>query len=339
MKSFADDQLNNATLNRRNWILAIEDARTNTAKLINAEVSEVAFMPDVSIAMSLTSQALANKRKVALLKDEFPSVVLPWVSHGYDISWIERADDQSFDLSDFEAAIKSGTQIVVISWVHYNSGITTDLNNLGLICKQHGALLIVDATQGLGAIPMDVKKCNISILMASTFKWLTGGYGTCLLYVSDEIRNQFHQKAMGWNSLVDFGLEPTRESNWKTGAAAFELGHSKYFNVLTFGQALKEIQEIGVAGINERIHSLKQYLINELEKCGILTISVEAAKATSGIITIKSDNKLHGWLTKQKITTTHRDNYLRISMHFYNDSEDIDSLVNAISSYSPAKLR
>ncbi len=338
MKAFAEDQLSNATLNRSKWISAIEDTRNNTAELINAKASEVAFTPDVSIAMSFTAQALAHKKKVALLKDEFPSVVLPWVSHGYDISWIERADDQSFDLSDFEASIKSGTQIVVISWVHYNSGITTDLNNLGRICKQHGALLIVDATQGLGAIPMDVKKCNISILMASTFKWLTGGYGTCLVYVSDEIRNQFHQKAMGWNSLIDFGLEPTRESNWKTGAAAFELGHSKYFNVLTFGQALKEIQEIGVAGINERIHYLKQYLIVELKKCGILPISVEAAKATSGIITVKSDKKLHGWLTKQNITTTHRDNYLRISVHFYNDSKDIDRLVNAISSYSPAKL-
>ncbi|MEQ9298915.1 MAG: aminotransferase class V-fold PLP-dependent enzyme [Cyclobacteriaceae bacterium] len=338
MKTFAEDQLNNATLNRSNWIATIEESRNNTAKLINAAISEVAFTPDVSIAMSFTAQALGHKKTVAILEDEFPSVVLPWISHAYDISWIKRAEDHSFDLSDFEKAIVGGTHVVIISWVHYNSGITTDLETLGQLCKEHGAILVVDATQGLGAIPMDVKKYNISILMASTFKWLTGGYGTCVMYVSDEIQSALHHKAMGWNSLVDFGMEPTLQSNWKTGAPSFELGHLKYLNLITFGQALKELQETGIQNINQRIESLREYLINSLGQLDKTPILRETQQVVSGIITVAADIELQKWLTQQNIIITYRENYIRLSVHFYNDFEDVDRLASAISGYSPSKL-
>lgn len=338
MKSFAEDQLNNATINRNNWIATIEETRSNTAKLLNATVSEVAFTPDVSIAMSFTAQALVQKKTVTMLEDEFPSVVLPWISHEYKISWVKRAEDHSFSLSDFEKAITAGAQVVVVSWVHYNSGITTDLKTLGQLCKKHGAILIVDATQGLGAIPMDVRNWNIDILMASTFKWLTGGYGTCVMYVSDEIQSALQHKAMGWNSLVDFGIEPTLQSNWKVGAPSFELGHLKYLNIITFGQALKELQELGVQNIDQRIDSLREYLIKRFGELDKAPMTTETQQANSGIITVKADIELHRWLTKQNIITTYRDNYLRLSVHFYNDFEDVDRLLNAISGYSPSKL-
>lgn len=338
MKSFAEDQLNHATLNRSNWITSIEEARTNTAKLINADVTEVAFTPDVSIAMSMTAQALSQKKKVAILKDEFPSVSLPWISHGIEISWIKRAKDHSFDLADFESAIKAGAELVVVSWVHYNSGITTDLESLGQLCKKNEVLLIVDGTQGLGAIPMDVKKRNIDILMGSTFKWLTGSYGTCIIYVADHLKVKLNQRAMGWNSLIDFNGVPADKMNWKSGAPGFELGHLKYTNFISYGHALSEIQQIGIPNINERINALKTYLIKQLAGFGQSPISHDVSQNCSGIITIKTDKVLFQFLTEQKVISTYREEYIRLSVHFYNDFEDVDRLVEAISGYSRAKL-
>lgn len=339
MKSFADDQLNNASLNRSIWISSIEEARSNTAQLINAKLEEVAFTPDVSIAMSMTAQALLQKKKVAILKDEFPSVSLPWISHGFKISWIKRAEDHSFDLADFETAFKAGAKIVVISWVHYNSGITTDLESLGQLCVKNKVLLIVDGTQGLGAIPMDVEKWNIDILMGSTFKWLTGGYGTCILYVADHIKPQLHKKAMGWNSMIDFNTDPADSTNWKTTAAGFELGHLKYANIIGYGHALKEIQQIGITNIQDRIKSLRLYLLEQLATLDLYPIAADRSQnCSSGIITIQAEKALFHFLADQKVITTYREGYIRLSVHFYNDFEEVNRLVEAISRYSPAKI-
>ena len=334
MRAFADDQWSNATLNRSAWLSEIEMTRSAVAKMVGAIDLEIAFTPDVSIAMSMTAQALENKERIALLRDEFPSVVLPWISHGYDVTWIERAQDQTFDLADFEKALNDGIKIVAVSWVHYNSGITTDLVTLGKMCKAYGALFIVDCTQGLGAIPMDVKTCNIDILMASTFKWLTGGYGTCLLYISEGIKKQLNQRAMGWNSLIDFEVDPQNQENWKIGAPSFEPGHLKYSNVLTFSTALQQIKTIGVAQINKHINSLTTYLEDRLSSIGLSPIAPGLSRDRSGIMTVRLEKSIYDRLNRDQIIATYREDYIRLSLHFYNDFKDIDRLTEAISGYS-----
>ncbi len=334
MRAFANDQLSNATLNRSAWLSEIEMTRSAVAKMVGASESEIAFTPDVSITMSLTAQALENKTRIALLRDEFPSVVLPWISHGYDVTWIERAQDQTFNLADFEKALNDGTKIVTVSWVHYNSGITTDLVTLGKMCKAHRALFIVDCTQGLGAIPLDVKACDIDILMASTFKWLTGGYGNCILYVSNEIKDQVRQKAMGWSSLTDFGQDPSIRANWKVGASSYELGHPKYSNILTFSKALQKIEAIGIAQINERINSLTTYLEDRLSSIGLSPIAPRLSRNRSGIMTVRLEKSIYDRLNCDQIIATYRENYIRLSLHFYNDFKDVDRLTEAISGYS-----
>lgn len=334
MKAFAEDQLYHATGHRSSWIDKIDTARLHTARLINAEVAEVGFAPDVSLAMSLTAQALSHKKKVAILKDEFPSVALPWISHGFDLIWIARAEDHSFDLADFEAAIAAGAEIIVVSWVHYNSGITTDLATLGSMCRASEILLVVDGTQGLGLLPMDVNKWSIDLLVGSTFKWLTGGYGTCIVYVANPLRRLLNIKAKGWNSLVDFGEDPVRQDNWKTGALSFEPGHLKYPNLLAYAQAIGEIEALGIRPIYERVVALRAALIRHLEALGMEPIAPQSSRLTSGIITYRADSALHKHLLQHQIMTTYRDGYLRVSVHFYNDLEDVDRLAEAISGYS-----
>jgi selenocysteine lyase/cysteine desulfurase len=155
------------------------------------------------------------------------------------------------------------------------------------------------------------------------------------LYVADHIKGMLNQRAMGWNSLVDFGTAPTQQENWKVGASSFELGHLKYVNLIIYGHAIKEINEIGIKSIHNRIASLRAYLTDQLIDIGVSPISPATDKlVSSGIVTIKADSSLHNWLTQHHIISTHREDYLRISMHFYNDFDDVDRLVEAILGYS-----
>jgi cysteine desulfurase / selenocysteine lyase len=198
-----------------------------------------------------------------------------------------------------------------------------DLVELGKLCKRKKIAYVVNATQGIGAMPLDVKKANIDFLTCSGFKWLEAGYGIGILYINKKWLDAVDCPMAGWQRGV-------RGS--KKWARDLEVGCPQFPNIFALGGALKLLNTIGKKRIQERIYELNDYLIEQLKPLQVTIVTPLDKKYRSGITIIKMDNpqKVVQRLAKQKIIVSARGEGLRVSVHIYNNKNDIDRFVSVL---------
>jgi len=329
---FYQDQLQHATINRNNWLDAIKSAREVAANLLGTSSANVGFTTDVSAGINFVADRVAQHKRIVLIKGDFPSVNIPWITKGHSIDWVEKDQDQCISLSEIDKALGAGNKVLAISWVQYSSGFTIDLKELSKICHRKNSLLIVDGTQAVGSLPINLEDLQIDALLASSFKWQGAGYGICLYYENPNSKFDHPIKMTGWNSLKRFSGELTRE-NLKENAPAIEAGHAKYASLIALNSALLEMSEIGFNEIFKKNQSLRSMLIRELEEVGVHFHSNIVLENQSSIVCIKASDELAQFLDQAAVKVTRRDDYIRLSLHYYNDEQDITNMVEAIKSF------
>ncbi len=330
LKEHIDDFLIDGALHREQWIEVRKSARNKVGEILGSQSSEIGFLTDVSTGMSLVAAAMKKYKKVLLIADDFPSVGIPWIRSGFEITWIKKEHDLTIDFEKIEEALKGGIDILSISWVQYNSGYKIDLDILGDLCLKYETKLIVDGTQGFCALPVIPAKSKVHVFVSSAFKWMTSGYGIAVIYIDPELRKDLAFEAGGWNSLVDFFGSWESAENYKDTAEFIELAHPKYANLITLNHALRELQEIGLAKIHERVTNLSKYLQSNLENAGIETLSNFSDTECSGIRLMRGNKDIFNKLESENVKVTFREDYFRVATHFYNEEEDIDRLIDSI---------
>lgn len=328
LKQHIDDFMINGALHREEWIAVKEKARDKVAQIMEVPSEDVGFLTDVSTGMSFLATAMKGYKKVLLIKDDFPSVGIPWIRSGYEVIWLNKEADLSIDLNKCEEALKKGIDILAISWVQYNSGFRIDLDKLGDLCEQYDTKLVVDGTQGFCAFPLSLGSSKIHVFMASAFKWMTAGYGVAVIYIDPQLRNELKFEAGGWNNLIDFFGTWEGEENYKATTELVELAHPKYANLITLDHALSEFIEIGINHIQERVARLSSYLQEQLIQSGIVALSNYSEKESSAIRLMRGNKELFHKLENEKVKVTFREDYFRVAPHFYNQESDIDKLIN-----------
>ncbi len=98
LKAHIDDFLIDGALHREQWIEVKESARGKVASALNADPLNIGFLTDVSTGMSFIAAAMKKYRKVLLVEEDFPSVGIPWIRSGYEITWIKKENDLSIDI-------------------------------------------------------------------------------------------------------------------------------------------------------------------------------------------------------------------------------------------------
>ena len=140
--------------------------------------------------------------KIVAFEERVPANYFPWKrleAKGVKIEWLRFSDP--LDRID-EAA--RGARLLTISFVQYSGGYRADLEAIGEICHRRGTLFFVDAIQGLGALPLDVRKCRIHGLAADGHKWLLGPEGCGILYIQQDIQDQIDPVEFGWTNIAGF---------------------------------------------------------------------------------------------------------------------------------------
>jgi len=177
------------------------------ADLLSAKTSEVALIQNFSIGLNLFVQSLPAKTKILLIEQDYPSLTTPFVINDFEVIWTTFEDDNTLDLTKIEEAIKRHKPaFFALSHCQYLTGYLADLESIGAICKQYNCKLIVDATQSFGSISIDVKKCNISILGASCYKWALAGFGNGFLYINENTLNTIAAAMLSYKATKNFTL-------------------------------------------------------------------------------------------------------------------------------------
>jgi cysteine desulfurase / selenocysteine lyase len=325
------------------WFKAYETARSAAARLLNAESCEIAFVKNTSEAISFVANGLDWQAgdEVVSVESEFPANYYPWkIQEKRGVRLVLVQEEQGrVALESLVRALTPRTRVVAISFVQFLSGYRVDLERLGEICASRSILLFVDAIQGLGAFPVDVRQAKISALAADGHKWLLGPEGSGLFFLRRELLDEVRPSTVGWMSVRGWNDFSTRDLTWRDDATRFEYGTPNTVGIYGLGAALQLLLEVGVDSIGQRILNLTERLRTGLAAQGHHIYGPSDPEECSGIVSFVphagSAEDVMRFLERQRILVAARCGKVRVAPHFYNTEPEIDRALELLGSYQP----
>lgn len=338
--AFVDDATRFGTAHYETWMLELERTRKNFAKLINANLDEVAFVKNTSEGISIVANGFDWQPgdNVVIPDIEFPANVYPWWNlkqRGVETRMVKSIEGRVL-FDDLVKQVDDRTRILSLSSVECNSGFRSDLNRIGAFCKEKGVLFFVDAIQSLGVLPMDVKKDHIDFLSADGHKWMLSVEGLGGFYISQAAMDKIRPVTMGWGNVVNAENFMSYDFTFKKDARKFEEGTPNTMSIHAFGAALGLLLETGIDNIEKRVMNLGDCIISELNRRDIKVYSSTLSDERSGNISFVLDKGIDGlysYMLENKVKLTVRDGLVRFSPHFYNNEDEILKVFDLLDGY------
>jgi selenocysteine lyase/cysteine desulfurase len=317
------------------WVETYDAVRCSLAQLLNAEPSEIAFAKNTSEGISIFANGLDWRPgdEVVSIEREFPANFYPWKAlekRGVALRLVP-AEAGRVSQETILGALTSRTRVVTVSFVQYISGFRLDLEKLGQACAACGCLLFVDAIQGLGAFPVDVKRAHIAGLAADSHKWMLGPEGSAVLYVNRQVMERITPREIGWTSVRHWSDFSRRELSWRDDARRYECGTLNTVGIYGLGAAVNLLLEVGIPNVAERVLDLTDRLRSGLLAQGHSVFGPRARAEASGIVSFVPHQgeaeRLLEWFLDHRVQVAARGGMVRIAPHFYNTEEEIDRVL------------
>lgn len=330
------------------WSKRVEEVRRSAAELIGADDSEIVLVPNTTTGINLVAEGLDWREgdNVVILADEYPSNVYPWMNQqrrGVETRTV-TTDFGRIDLQRVREACDHRTRVVSVSWVGFSTGYRQDVDSLAAIAHQAGALFFLDAIQGLGVFPLDVRETPIDFLAADGHKWMLGPEGAGMAYVRAEHLDKLRPAGVGAASVVgrydysaiDFRLRPT--------AARFEGGSQNLAGLIAWGASLDLLMAWPRGGVADAVLAISDLACERLRSIGAEIATHRAPKVAggspaawdprSGVVSFslpgKDPQQARERCLAEGVALSCRGGRLRISPHAYTNAEDVDRLVAAL---------
>lgn len=332
--------------------------RQEIARLINAHAEDIALVESTTHGLQVLAQVvpLAEGDRVLVGETEFLGLAVPWIgrqpSQRFEMVTVPHRDGRLL-VEEFARRIDGRTRLILLSSVQWNNGYRADLSAFSALAREHGCVLVVDAIQQLGAIPIDVQQTPIDFLVCGGHKWLNAPAGRGFVYVHPTWQERarglcprgylhIEQPSEGW---AEYFATPTipaiRAYDFVGDARAFELGGTaNYPGNVVLGEAVRLLNQIGPKTIASHVFELGEYLIDKLLRAGTIVVSPRDEASRSGIITFTlgqgpaRDRACLARLWDANVVISHRYTAsvggLRVSVHLYNDRADVDRLIDAL---------
>lgn len=315
---------------------ALQDARTKTAALLGCDPDEVAFARNTGEGIIWTAESIRWQPgdEVLLYQGEYPTVPYPFMmkeSEGVK-TVVRQMEERRVTPEMVERDLSRRTRLLAISFVQFDSGFRADLKRIGAVCKQNGTLLLVDAIQGLGALPLNVRDCGVDFLAAGTHKWLWGLQGLGVYYVRRELLPELRPVHIALGSMVhgDDPEYPNQEYvvDVKKDASRFEEGSHNYLGLVALNAALDLITEIGVEAIAGRIKELTDFMLAGAVERGGEVVSPRGPDEWSGIVLWRPParrpaKEIVPAMHKELIVINEREDCVHAGINAYNNEDDV----------------
>ncbi|MEO6835880.1 MAG: aminotransferase class V-fold PLP-dependent enzyme [Candidatus Tumulicola sp.] len=321
--------------------------RERIGRFIGAKGSEIATIASTSAGANVVALGIDWQPgdAVLLCDNEFPSNAVPWVAlrkRGVEVRLLStQAERLTPDVLRRE--MTSRTRAVALSWVSYADGYRHDLAGLSEIAHDAGALLCVDAIQGLGALRLDVGETGIDALYAGAGKWMMGLHGVGFLYVRGDLVDRLALAMPGWRSMADIWDFHRYDQAYSPDAVRFEGGTPNFLGTVSLVKSIELFERSGPAAIERHVLALTDRLCEGLERAGAVLRTLRGPDVSSGIVTFAmpgSDSVALGRaLQKNGVVTTYRPSGIRVAPHGYNTCDEIDRLLEIATHARDASAR
>jgi selenocysteine lyase/cysteine desulfurase len=237
-------------------------------------------------------------------------------------------------IDEIISLIDQHTAVVCISHVEYGNGQTFDLHLLAEATHEHGALLVVDATQSTGAIPIDVQACPIDALISGAYKWLCGPFGAAFMYLAPHLQTKLEPGLVGFRSHKNMWDLDASRIDYPQAAQKFEFSTMAFGCAVGLTRAINFLNDVGVKNIFQYNRQLADRLIEGLQARGAVITSPLEDKSRSSIVRAHFENigsnKIIQSLKQAGVFVSRRGDSIRFSPHLYNSISDIDKALAEI---------
>lgn len=339
LHEFVDAQATGGVMGVFGYELQMPQYRERIGRFIGASGSEIAVLRNTGDGANAIAGGFPWQPgdELILPDNEFPSNARPWLGlrqRGVNIRFVEHARERMTP-DVLRSMLTPRTKLVTVSWVGFADGYRHDLAGLAEVAHSAGALFCVDAIQGLGAFPLDVRACNVDALYGAGAKWMLALQGVGFLYVRDDARDRLELAAPGWRSASDMWDFLRYEQPFVDDASRFEGGTPNFIGALSLARSIELFEETGTRAIAAHVLALTDRLVEGLQRIGADVLSVRGENCSSGIVTFTVPGcdpvKLGKALQREGIVTTYRANGIRVSPHGYNTHDEIDHVLDAVA--------
>ncbi len=344
--------INGIKQKRKPYLLSPEDFFHDTetlrglfAQLINAkDKNRCVIIPSVSYGIANVSNNLKVEKgdHIILTGEQFPSNVYPWMSlreKGATLNFIDAPDTlvkrgEKWNEKILEA-ITPQTKLVAIGHVHWADGTLFDLMAIRKKTREVGALLVIDGTQSVGALPFDVSEIQPDALICGAYKWMMGPYSIGMAYYSEAFdtgvpleENWINRKeSQNFDDLINYKEE------YQPGALRYEVGeHSNFILVPMLIAAIKQLLKWQPKKIQVYCKNLVDPYLEEMKAYGGF-IEEEAFRGNHLIGVRFNDFKKEQAkkiFKKHKVSLSIRGNAIRLAPNVYNDELDMKKLMKSL---------
>lgn len=316
----------------------LDGLRTSAARLLNATATDIAVGPSETVMMASLAWAVSPPAGSTIVATRIthPSTVYPWCrvaeATGARLHWVP-ARDQYVDPEALEAAIGPETAVVCLSHVEYGSGQVHDLKRITERAHRHGAIVVVDATQSAGQVPIDVQDSGVDAVAASSYKWLCGPFGAGFIYLAPSLQG-LNPGILGWRSHRDMWDFQADRLDLPEGAIRYEFGTMGYGSALGAKLAIDHLLDIGIDRIAAHNQRLAGRLVDGLRARGATILSPQDEAERSATVAARFATadavRLARGLKDEGVVMSRRQDFLRFSPHLYNSAADIDRALAAL---------
>ncbi len=321
-----------------------ERARAAAARLINADPCDIALTPSISYGVATAAKLLTIPRgtRVVVLESDHSSPVLEWharaEAQGFAVETVRQPGDGDWTsavLAVIERAGAASVSLASISWVHWSDGGLIDVDKVSAALRRQGAMFLIDATQAIGVLAMDVKRLDPDFVLFPTYKWVLGPYGRAFLYVAKR-----HQGGIPLEQISAARRDVRAESavyftdlNYLPDARRFDMGERDYFISMEMASiGMEMLADWGASAVVQRIAMLTGRLAEGVRNLGVDVPDVRLR--APHILSLAFEGGMPAGLVEglasEGVYVAPRLGRLRVSPHVYNDEVDVDRFVEVL---------
>ncbi len=318
--------------------------REKVARLIGGRSDEIAVTTGASSGLAAIAAGIDWKPgdEVLVGQGEFPAHRSTWLRYeqaGRLHVRVVQSRGRFLSADDYIECMGPQTRAISASLVRFDNGVRLEAARIARACQKIGAALILDLSQCVGAMPLDMRDLGASMAVASGYKWLLGPYGSGFFWISDEWIERLPLGAVYFMALEGAREFHALPSTFRAvpGARRWDSAETANFtNLAAFDSSLDLVLRIGVDAVERHIDALVAEMIEALPRTNCVLVSPEERERRGPYICLSAREQkdtpgLYERLRDQQVSVSLRQNALRISPHIYNTSEDIARLIEVLS--------
>jgi kynureninase len=309
------------------------------ATLLHGAPGSVSIHPCTTLAEASALSALdfaPPRNRLVCTAEDFPSMLYLYeglARRGIEVVRVPARTARQIHEDDIVAAIDERTAVVAISLVLFRTSQVLDPRPVIRRAHDVGALVMLDAYQAVGSVPVDVAALDVDLLAGGTIKWLCGGPGVGYLYTAPRVAPRLEPALTGWfghQQPFEFDSGPMR---WAEGPRRFQSGTPAIPAMLAARPGVEIVTKIGAPAIREKSLRLSERMIGWADELGVRVVSPREPDVRGGTVVLDVPNSeaVCRALLASDVLLDHRPGVgIRLAPHFYTREDEVDRAMQRV---------